>query len=153
MGREAGFIALEVGIGVGAEVILIPEKRPIVMQTVANSIHEAKKRGKEALIIIVAEGAYKKDIISFSEELSEYLDNKVYISILGHIQRGGSPSARDRWLGTRMGAFAIDCIIDGDTGIMVGEKCGKLVKVPLKKTQEKKSVDEYAYNLIQDLSI
>ncbi len=153
MGREAGFIALEVGIGVGAEEILIPEEMPIDMQTVAKSIHEAKRRGKKALIIVVAEGAYKKDIFTFSEELSKFLENKVYISILGHIQRGGSPSARDRWLGTRLGAFAIDCIITGESGIMVGERCNKLVKVPLKETQAKKAIDKYAYSLIQDLSI
>lgn len=153
MGRKAGFIALEVGIGVGAEEILIPENLPIDLKTVAESIRKAKQSGKKALIIIVAEGADNRDIFSFAEELSKHLEFKTYISILGHIQRGGAPSARDRWLGTRLGAFAIDCILNDESGIMVGEKCNKLVKVPLEETQNKKSIDTYAYSLIKDLSI
>ncbi|MHA2033002.1 MAG: 6-phosphofructokinase, partial [Candidatus Kariarchaeaceae archaeon] len=71
----------------------------------------------------------------------------------GHIQRGGSPSALDRWLATRMGAYAVDCILDDSTGIMVGEQNHQLVKVPLSETQTKKKVDRYAYSLIRDLAI
>ncbi|MFX0084465.1 MAG: ATP-dependent 6-phosphofructokinase [Candidatus Hodarchaeota archaeon] len=153
MGRESGFIALQVGVGAGAEEILIPENLPIDLESVARSIHKAKNSGKKSLIIIVAEGADNRDIFSFSNELSKYLEYKTYISILGHVQRGGAPSARDRWLGTRLGAYAIDCILNGDTGIMVGERCNDLVKVPLEETQKKKSIDKYAYSLIRDLSI
>jgi 6-phosphofructokinase 1 len=153
MGREAGFIALEVGIGCGAEEILIPEDVPIDVAAVATRIRKAKERGKKSLIIIVAEKAGNRDIFSFSKELEKYLQYKTYISILGHIQRGGSPSARDRWLGTKLGSYAIDCILTGETGIMVGELNNKLVKIPLKETLEKKPIDRYAYSLIRDLAI
>ncbi len=153
MGRESGFIALQVGIGAGAEEILIPENLPIDLESVAKSIHNAKDAGKKSLIMIVAEGADNRDIFSFSNDLSKFLKYKTYISILGHVQRGGAPSARDRWLGTRLGAYAIDCILNGDSGIMVGERCNNLVKVPLEETQIKKSIDKYAYSLIRDLSI
>ncbi len=155
MGKYSGFIALKVGIGAGAEEILIPENLPINFQAVATRIKEAHERGKTSLIIIVAEGVSKPNIFSFCKELTSQpgLEFSSHISILGHIQRGGSPSALDRWLATRMGAFAIDCIIDGSTGIMVGEQNHKLVKVPLKDTQKKKSVNQYALSLIKDLAI
>ncbi|MHA2226522.1 MAG: ATP-dependent 6-phosphofructokinase [Candidatus Hodarchaeales archaeon] len=152
MGRKSGFIALEVGIGCGAEEILIPEDTPINLAAVASRIRKAKEKGKKSLIVIVAEGADNRDIFSFSKELSELLEYRTYISILGHIQRGGSPSARDRWLGTRLGAYAIDSIIAGESGIMVGEKNNQLVKVPLEETSRKKTIDRYAYSLIRDLA-
>ncbi|MFX0015681.1 MAG: ATP-dependent 6-phosphofructokinase [Promethearchaeota archaeon] len=153
MGREAGFIALEVGIGCGAEEILIPEDKPIDFITIANRIREAKERGKKSLIVIVAEGADDRDIFTFSKTLAKHLEYKTYISILGHIQRGGSPSARDRWLATRLGAYAIDCILAGDTGIMVGEQNKELTKISLEETRKKKQIDEYAYSLLRDLAI
>ncbi|MHA2174253.1 MAG: ATP-dependent 6-phosphofructokinase [Candidatus Hodarchaeales archaeon] len=155
MGKHSGFIALKVGIGTGAEEILIPEDLPIDFKAVATRIKNARKRGKMSLIIIVAEGVSKPDIFSFTKRLTSQpgLEFTSHISILGHIQRGGSPSALDRWLATRMGAFAVDCIIDGNTGIMVGEQNHQLVKVPLVETQKKKEVDPYARSLINDLAI
>jgi len=155
MGRKSGFIALEVGIGCGAEEILIPENLPVDFEAVANRISDARERGKRSVIIIVAEGADDRDIFSFSKRLSEAgrFQFKTYLSILGHVQRGGSPSALDRWLATRMGAFAIDCILEGNSGIMVGEQNHKLVKVPLEETTKKKSIDDYAYSILHDLAI
>lgn len=155
MGRHSGFIALKVGIGAGAEEILIPEDLPIDFEAIATRIKMARERGKMSLIIIVAEGVSKPDIFSFTKKLTTQpgLEFSSHISILGHIQRGGNPSALDRWLATRMGAFAVDCIIEGSTGIMVGEKNHQLVKVPLKETQKKKQVDLYARSLIKDLAI
>ncbi len=153
MGRKSGYIALEVGIGGGAEEILIPEEAPIDIADLANRIRSARERGKKSIIIIVAEGADKRDIFSFSNDLMKYLEYKTYISILGHVQRGGSPIALDRWLATRLGAFSVDCFLNGDTGIMVGEQNQQLVKVPLLETQKKKSIDKYTYSLIPDLAI
>lgn len=155
MGRHSGFIALKVGIGAGAEEILIPEDLPIDFKAVATRIKRARERGKMSLIIIVAEGVSKPDIFSFTQKLTSQpgLEFTSHISILGHIQRGGNPSALDRWIATRMGAFAVDCIQDGSTGIMVGDKNHQLVKVPLKETQKKKKIDQYALSLIEDLTI
>ncbi|MHA1975415.1 MAG: ATP-dependent 6-phosphofructokinase [Candidatus Hodarchaeales archaeon] len=155
MGRHSGFIALKVGIGSGAEEILIPEDTPIDLNEVANRIKEARDRGKTSLIIIVAEGVSQPDIFTFCKKLTSQpgLEFASHISILGHLQRGGSPSAVDRWNATRMGAYAIDCILEGETGIMVGEQNLKLVKIALTDTQKKKSVDRYAYSLIRDLAL
>ncbi len=155
MGRHSGFIALKVGIGSGAEEILIPEDKPIDLKAVATRIKEARERGKTSLIVIVAEGVGEPNIFDFCRELTsqEGLEFQSRISVLGHIQRGGSPSALDRWLATRMGAYAVDCILDNSTGIMVGEQNHQLVKVPLSDTQTKKKVDRYAYSLIRDLAI
>ena len=154
MGRHSGFIALEVGIGCGAEAVLIPEY-PVDLRKVAKQVKDAHKREKKSIIIVVAEGVSKNKIFEFCKKLTnqEGLEFKTHISILGHVQRGGSPSALDRWLATRLGAFAIDCILEGDTGIMVGEQNHRVVKVPLKETGKKKSIDQYAYSLIHDLAI
>ncbi len=154
MGRQSGFIALEVGIGCGAEAVLIPE-HPINLREIAKQVKEAHKREKKSVIIVVAEGVSNNKIFEFCNKLTnqEGLEFKTHISILGHVQRGGSPSALDRWLATRLGAFAIDCILEGSTGIMVGEQNHQLVKVPLKETGKKKSIDQYAYSLIRDLAI
>jgi 6-phosphofructokinase 1 len=155
MGRESGFIALKVGIGAGAEEILIPENNPVDFIELANRIRKSKERGKKSLIIIVSEGSDDRDIFTFAKKLREEgkLELKTYISILGHVQRGGAPSAVDRWLATRMGCYAVDCILNGDSGIMVGEQNNELVKVPLEETGKKKPIDQYAYSLLKDLAI
>jgi 6-phosphofructokinase 1 len=153
MGRKSGYIALKVGIGAGAEEILIPEEASVDYAALANRIRSARERGKKSIIIVVAEGLDNRDIFSFSNELQKFLDVKTYLSILGHIQRGGSPSALDRWLATRFGAFSVDCVLNGDSGIMVGEQNHQLVKVPLRETQKKKPIDQYTYSLIRDLAI
>ncbi len=154
MGRHAGFIALEVGIGCGAEEVLIPEHH-IDLESVAKRVKSAQERAKKSIIIIVAEGVSKDNIFDFCKRLTTQkgLEFQSHISILGHVQRGGSPSALDRWLATRLGAFAVDCVLKGDTGIMVGEKNHQLVRVPLEETQKKKPIDTYAFNIIQDLAI
>ena len=154
MGRHSGFIALEVGIGCGAEEVLIPE-HAIDLRSVAKIVISAQKREKKSVIIVVAEGVSNGKIFEFCNQLTSQpgLEFETHITILGHVQRGGSPSALDRWLATRLGAFAIDCILNGDTGIMVGEQNHQVVKVPLKETQKKKHIDSYAYSIIHDLSI
>ena len=154
MGRHAGFIALEVGIGCGAEEILIPE-HPINLKDVAMRVKAAQEREKKSIIIVVAEGVSNGKIFDFCNKLTTQpgLEFKSHISILGHVQRGGSPSALDRWLATRLGAFAVDCILNEHTGIMVGEQNHQVVKVPLEETQKKKPIDSYAYGIIHDLAI
>ncbi len=119
MGRNCGYLALMGGILGGAEVVVTPEKA-LTMQEVAASMQDAYTRGKSHAIAVIAEGAPYK-----ITELADYLNShdtgfEIRITILGHIQRGGSPSAFDRLLATRMGVAALERIVAGESGVMVG---------------------------------
>jgi len=132
MGRECGYLAVMAGIIGGAEMVLIPEV-DVSLEEVANAVADAYKRGKTHAIIIVAEGAKIK-----TQELARYIDEaevgfKTRVTILGHIQRGGRPSAFDRLLASRMGVRAVEAIMDGKFGVMVGLRGRKMVLVPLKE--------------------
>ncbi len=133
MGREAGFIALRSGIACGAEAILIPE--------VSGQIEKLKKflasRGKvkKSSIIMVAEGEREGNIFDIAKMIEdEFEDTDVRVSILGHIQRGGSPSAYDRVTASRMGVAAVEALLNNKHNIMVGIANNKIVYVPLGKT-------------------
>ena len=123
MGRNAGDIAVGVGIAGGAEEILIPED-PMDIGTVAKRILEAKKRGKLSYIIVVAEGYCEGGAIEVAKKLTETTSFPCQACVLGHVQRGGSPIARDRLIGTRLGSHAVKAALDGATGVMVGIKRG-----------------------------
>jgi 6-phosphofructokinase 1 len=110
MGRSCGFIAVEAGIAGGAEAILIPEM-PFDLEAVCDKLDQGRKKGKKSSIVVVAEGATK------AVEVCDFIANRTgyearYL-VLGHMQRGGSPSAFDRVLATRMGAFAANSILEG----------------------------------------
>jgi len=153
MGRHAGYIAMEVGLSCGAEEILIPERKT-ELGRIAKRIMESKLRGKASYIIIVAEGDEEGDAFEIGHKIKRMtgMDNKV--CVLGHIQRGGSPTARDRILGTRMGVNAVQSLINGESDKMVAEKNGKIILVPLQKTWEsKKKITNYYRDLIKNLSI
>ncbi|MDD4549358.1 MAG: ATP-dependent 6-phosphofructokinase, partial [Syntrophomonadaceae bacterium] len=130
MGRHCGEIALYAGVAGGAESILIPEIEPDLEQVV-EKIHRGLNRGKLHSIIIVAEGVYP------AMELKEYLEGKTgqdtRISILGHIQRGGTPTAVDRVLASCMGKMAIDYIAEGKGNVMVAGQEQKFYPVPLQE--------------------
>jgi 6-phosphofructokinase 1 len=133
MGREAGFIALRSGIACGAEAILIPE--------VDGQIEKLKKflasRGKvkKSSIIMVAEGEREGNIFDIARMIEEeFEDMDVRVSILGHIQRGGSPSVYDRVTASRMGVAAVEALLSNKHSIMVGIANNKIVYVPLSKT-------------------
>lgn len=128
MGRRNGFIALEAGLAGGAEAILIPEV-PYSLLRICDHLRTAADRGKKSSIIVVAEGAAKAaDIKDFIEKNTGFETRHV---VLGHMQRGGSPSAFDRVLALRLGALAANRIISGYRGEMVGVDGGKLVSHPL----------------------
>lgn len=128
MGRHNGFIALEAGLACGAEAIMIPEI-PYSLLEVCDDLRIAASHGKKSSIIVVAEGAARaSDIKDFIEKNTGF-DSR-YI-VLGHIQRGGSPSAFDRVLALRLGAFAANRLISGFSGEMVGVDGAKLVSHPL----------------------
>jgi len=130
MGRECGYLAVMAGIIGGAETVLIPEVET-TMEEIANSVEDAYKRGKTHAIIIVAEGAKIK-----IQDLARYLDEadvgfKTRITILGHIQRVGRPTAFDRLLASRMGVRAVEAAVSGQFDVMVGLHGREMVLVPL----------------------
>ncbi len=119
MGRHAGHIALHVGVAGGAEAILIPEE-PMPADEVAKLIAAAEQRGKSSSIIVVAEGAYPGGARDLERAVKEVAGYEVRTVILGHTQRGGSPSTRDRVLASRLGFHAVRALMRGMSGVMVG---------------------------------
>ncbi len=128
MGRRNGFIALEAGLAGGAEAILIPEV-PFSIPDVCALLRSAAERGKRSSIVVVAEGAARaEDIKDFIEHNTKFETRHV---VLGHMQRGGSPSAFDRVLALRLGAMATNRLLSGYRGEMAGVDGNKLVSHPL----------------------
>lgn len=128
MGRRNGFIAVEAGLAGGAEAILIPEV-PYSLPGICDKLRGAGARGKRSSIIIVAEGA--GSAAEISPKVAELTGFDTRYVVLGHIQRGGSPTAFDRVLGLRLGAFAVERLIAGYTAEMAGIVGGRLVGTPL----------------------
>lgn len=133
MGRKTGFIAIDVGFAGGAEDVLIPEE-PVDIQAVCRRLCAGKERGKTSSIIIVAEGAYQGGAYAVARELKKLSGNEYRVSILGHLQRGGSPTARDRILATKLGGYAVRSAMRGESDVMAGEVRGEMVLTPLEKT-------------------
>jgi 6-phosphofructokinase 1 len=153
MGRHCGDIAIHVGISCGAEAIVIPET-PTDLKQIAHDISEGRKRGKNFAFVIVAEGDEEGDAMEISRKMSALVGENCRVSVLGYIQRGGNPTRQDRILATRLGAYAIDCLKDGQTGVMAGEVDNKLVATPFKDTySKKKDIDRKLLSLVELLSI
>jgi 6-phosphofructokinase 1 len=152
MGRSRGFIALEVGIAGGAEDILIPEVETKIEQ-LSLDIRRSFKRGKKSSIVIVAEGDEAGGAFSIAQQVWERLRLEYRICVLGHVQRGGSPTARDRVLASKLGAAAVDALVNGMSGYMVGELKGEIAFTPLRETWEKtKELDSNLLRLIKVLA-
>lgn len=145
MGRNCGYLAVMAGVIGGAEVVLIPEA-PVSIEDVAGKIASAYQRGKTHSIVIVSEGANIK-----TTELAKAIDElhvgfSTRITILGHIQRGGRPTAFDRLLASRMGVKAVDALLAGQTDVMMGLQGREVVPVPLDKVisnQREANLDYY----------
>ena len=140
MGRDAGHIALNTGIGAGAEEILIPEEN-MGIQRLLQSLKNSEKSGKSSSIVVVAEGDKTGDNVF---ELASYVEKnmphyEVKVSVLGHMQRGGKPSCFDRVLASRMGVFAVETLLFGKSNLMVGIDHDKLILSPLKTAVKSKS--------------
>lgn len=132
MGRDAGFIALDSAIASGAESVLIPEEHTDI-EALAKDLKEQNK-GKRSSIVIVAEGDDGGGARQIMEQVAPYLEGyKLRYSVLGHIQRGGRPSAFDRILATNMGAYAVDLLLNGVSDVMIGAQGDKIVTLPLEK--------------------
>lgn len=151
MGRNSGFIALDVGIGGGAEAILIPEV-PTIIEELVKQFSPNNRKQKSFSIIVVAEGDDQGGAFNIAKLLKEQLPNfDPRITILGHIQRGGKPSAYDRLLGSRLGSGAVVELMEGETNKMVGIISNELVLTPFSEAVERsKQVDT---NLLKLASI
>ena len=134
MGRDAGHIALNSGIAIGAQEILIPEQN-MGIEGLINSLKDSKKKGKTSSIVVVAEGDKTgKNVFDLARQVEEEFPKyEIRVSVLGHMQRGGSPTCFDRVLGTKMGVKAVEYLIDGVSGKMIGIDNGKIVLTSLKK--------------------
>ena len=132
MGRDAGHIALNAGIGAGAEEILIPEEE-LGLERLLESLRKSKAAGKSSSIVIVAEGdKMGKNVFELKDYVEEHLpEYDVRVSVLGHMQRGGSPSCYDRVLASRLGVKAVESLLEGKTNFMVGIMQDAVTLTPL----------------------
>lgn len=151
MGRDAGDLALWSGLADGAESILIPEKQAD-FDDVIERLEKGMKRGKKHSIIVLAEGVGSG--IEYGDKIKEAINLETRVTVLGHIQRGGSPTAADRVLASRLGAKAVDLLLEGKEGRMVGLYNNELIDFSIEEIlAEKHVVNMDMYKLSQELSI
>lgn len=155
MGRDAGHIALNAGIGGGAEEILIPEEN-LGLERLIDSLKKSKESGKTSSIVVVAEGdKIGKNVFELKDYVEENMpDYDVRVSVLGHMQRGGAPSCFDRVLASRLGVKAVEVLLDGKTNYMVGLLADKVVLTPLEQAIKGQSrVDDELVKVSDIISI
>ncbi|WP_368294425.1 6-phosphofructokinase [Dehalobacter sp. TBBPA1] len=151
MGRNCGDIALHSGLAIGAESILTPEI-PFDLQEISEKLLRGYRRGKNHSIIICAEGA--GDIREIASGLKNYSGLENRVTILGHIQRGGAPSAADSLLGAMMGGKAIEALMEGKSEVMISHFQNEIVDRPLELAfKEKKMFNRKLYELANELAI
>ena len=151
MGRDSGDLALWAGLAGGAETILIPEEK-FNIDDMMDRLEKGKKRGKKHSIIIVAEGVMSGD--ELAKLIGEKSDLEIRVSVLGHIQRGGSPTGRDRVLGSLFGARALEVLISGTGGQAIGMKNHQVVDYDMTEAFSSISpADTILYELSKELSI
>lgn len=152
MGRDAGYLALWCGIANGAERILLPEEKDYNEEEIIKDILENKKRGKKNYIIINAEGV--GDSINMAKRIEAATGIETRATILGHMQRGGSPTCKDRVYASTMGAMAVDLLCEGKTNRVIGYKNGQYVDYDIEQALSmKKSIPEYQYSIAKSFSI
>ncbi|WP_153556433.1 ATP-dependent 6-phosphofructokinase [Roseimaritima sediminicola] len=136
MGRHSGYLALYTAVAAGAEVACVPEV-PVDAKAIVELVSELKRRGKQSFIVVVSEGGEQGGAAALSRQLEQAGCEFPTRSVaLGHIQRGGTPTPADRILGTQLGDFAVQSILDGATGMMAGQIDGELVLSPLARSIE-----------------
>jgi len=152
MGRQAGFIGIAVGVSGGAEHVVIPETKTD-LDALCEQVRSWARKKKGSRIIIVSEGDELGNAAEIGRKIAEKTGIDYRVCVLGHTQRGGSPTARDRILASLLGRAAVEALLDGETCVMVGEVNGKAVRTPLQETwQKKKPVDDMLLELCQILS-
>lgn len=152
MGRKAGWIAINCGIAGGAEAIILPEKEFDIDKDIVIPIIDGRNRGKKHYLVIVAEG------VGGAVDIAKYIEEKTQITtrvtILGYIQRGGSPTITDRVMGSRLGARAIQCLAEGRNNRVVAINDGKLVDIDIMEALSmKKTIDNELINLSKILAL
>ncbi len=151
MGRHAGYLALYVGIAVGATAVLIPEREIDFEQDVVEKIRQARLAGNTHYMVVVAEGS--GSAFEISKRIHEAVGIDPRVTVLGHIQRGGSPSARDRETASRMGYAAVNAIAEGRTNCVIGTNEGHLVEIPIEEALSMtKSIQMERYEVLEALS-
>jgi 6-phosphofructokinase 1 len=152
MGRDSGFIALAVGLGGGAEAVIVPEI-PFNLEQICDRIEDSHRRGKRSTIVVVSEGPRTGGVIPVAEALTARLGVQARVVVLGHVQRGGAPTARDRLLASRMGAGTVQAILDGAGPSLIGEERGAIVRVPLGEVaSQRRQLDQSLIDLVHQLS-
>lgn len=143
MGRHAGFIALETGIAGGAELILLPETITNI-QDVKDSLREVFRNQRRSSLVVVAEGDETGGAMKLADDLKdEFGKYEMRVCILGHIQRGGAPTARDRVLASRLGAASVQALLDGHSSVMVGIINNEIKITPMRNVWSKKKSINY----------
>lgn len=137
MGRDSGFIAIDVGVAGGAEEVFIPETLANVDQAI-QTIQRGVQRGKSSSILVAAEGQRQGRAYDLAEQIRRKAGYESKVCVLGHVQRGGPPTARDRILASRLGFAAVRALQQGLSGIMIGVQGGQVVPVPLSESIGKK---------------
>lgn len=151
MGRHAGFLALETAVACGAEFVLVPEI-PADIDAIIKKIHYAKEHGKTHSIIVLAEGVMPAH--ELAGKLKGRCDYDPRIVVLGHIQRGGAPSSFDAVLASRLGYAAVECLLAGQSGVMVGRVKGEILASPLQRAwEERRPLDQDMLRIMDTLSI
>lgn len=152
MGRHAGYIALWCGIANGAEDVLIPEKYDYNEQEIINHIIESRKKGKTHHLIINAEGIGHSTSMARRIEAATGIETRA--TILGYMQRGGNPTAMDRYYASIMGAYAVDIMLEGKTNRVVGYKHGEFMDFDIEEALNmEKSIDEYQFEVSRLLTV
>ena len=154
MGRDAGFLALNGAIAAGAEAAIIPEFNTEVDQ-LEEFIKNGFRKSKSSSIVLVAESEITGGAMHYAERVkNEYPQYDVRVTILGHLQRGGSPTAHDRLIASRMGVASIEALMEGQRNVMIGIENDKIVYVPFAKAiKNDKPIDRELVNVLNALSI
>lgn len=153
MGRHAGFIGLDTGVAGGAEEILIPETKSD-LNGLCKRLIEGRSKGKTSSIIIVSEGDEEGGAIKIGEEIKKRCSLDYRVCILGHVQRGGSPTVKDRVLASKLGFASIMALLAGRKNVMAGEVNNKIRFTPLKDTwSKKKQIDKTLLHTAQILAL
>lgn len=153
MGRDAGFIAINAGIGSGAAATLIPEKK-MPVENLIKRLNKRAKAKKQSNIVIVAEGGKSGGALEISKKVKKILPQyDIKVTILGHLQRGGSPTSYDRLLASKLGVAAVEGLMHGKYDVMAGVINNKVVYTPIKKAiVDDKEVDEEDFRIAKILS-
>lgn len=155
MGRDAGFIAVNSGIAAGSEDILVPEKDRDV-EHLFESLEQSSRRNKTSRLVVVAEGEQNGNVYELAKQVRERFGDRyeTKVTILGHVQRGGRPSCADRVLASRLGVSAVEALLDGQKGVMVGTRNRKINFTDFEKaTKQNPEMDKELLRIADIISI